>query len=221
MGRTTPKPDAALKKGSAEMLVLSLLEERARHGYEIAKLIEQRSNGVLTFHAASLYPLLYRMEARRLIQGRWVEKAGQRRKRHYSITAAGKRVLAERRSGWNTFIDALVARRGVESCVTGTPSFASTSGPARSFRIQAIEELAQHVEETWRAARAAGRSDEDALAAAQAPAGKPARRGCPRTWLRPPTVTRADRLFSSTASGATSATPCACSARGPASPPSR
>jgi len=89
------------------MLVLSLLERRARHGYEIAKLIEQRSNGVLTFHAASLYPLLYRMEARRLIQGRWVEKAGQRRKRHYSITAAGRRVLAERRSGWTTFIDAL------------------------------------------------------------------------------------------------------------------
>src|SRR6185295_17956689 len=106
MGRTS-QADAALKKGSAEMLVLALLEERARHGYEIARLIEERSGGVLTFHAASLYPLLYRMEARRLIQGRWVEKAGQRRKRHYRITPAGRRVLAERRSGWNTFIDAL------------------------------------------------------------------------------------------------------------------
>jgi PadR family transcriptional regulator, regulatory protein PadR len=113
MGRTTPKPDAALKKGSAEMLILSLLEDRARHGYEIAKLIEQRSQGVLTFHAASLYPVLYRMEARRLIQGRWVERAGQRRKRHYSITAAGKRVLAERRSGWNSFIAALVRVAGL------------------------------------------------------------------------------------------------------------
>src|SRR5438874_13708904 len=112
MGRTTPT-DAALKKGSAEMLVLSLLEERARHGYEIAKLIGERSDGVLTFHAASLYPLLYRMEARRLIQGRWVEKAGQRRKRHYSITAAGRRLLAERRSGWNTVIDALVRVAGL------------------------------------------------------------------------------------------------------------
>src|SRR6476659_9117953 len=107
MGRTT-QADAALKKGSAEMLVLSLLERRARHGYEIAKLIEQRSNGVLTFHAASLYPLLYRMEARRLIHGRWIEKAGQRRKRHYAITPAGRKVLAERRSGWNSFIGALV-----------------------------------------------------------------------------------------------------------------
>jgi transcriptional regulator len=112
MGRTRAA-DAALKKGSAELLVLSLLEERARHGYEIAKLIEQRSGGVLTFHAASLYPLLYRMEARRLIQGRWVEKAGERRKRHYSITPAGRRVLAERRSRWNTFIAALVQVAGL------------------------------------------------------------------------------------------------------------
>jgi PadR family transcriptional regulator, regulatory protein PadR len=112
MGRTTPT-DAALKKGSAEMLVLSLLEERVRHGYEIAKLIHERSGGVLTFHAASLYPLLYKMEARRLIQGRWVEKAGQRRRRHYSITAAGRRVLAERRSGWTTFIAALTRVAGL------------------------------------------------------------------------------------------------------------
>src|SRR3954464_8246912 len=112
MARTSPA-DAALKKGSAEMLVLSLLEERARHGYEIAKLIEQRSDGVLTFHAASLYPLLYKMEAKRLIHGRWVEKAGQRRKRHYGITPAGRKALAERRSGWNTFIGALVRVAGL------------------------------------------------------------------------------------------------------------
>lgn len=95
------------------MLVLSMLEERPRHGYEIARLIGDRSAGVLTFHAASLYPLLYRMEARRLIQGRWVEKAGQRRKRHYSITVAGRKLLAERRSGWNAFIDALVRVAGL------------------------------------------------------------------------------------------------------------
>jgi DNA-binding PadR family transcriptional regulator len=112
MGRTS-QADAALKKGSAEMLVLSLLEQRARHGYEIAKLIEQRSGGVLTFHAASLYPLLYRMEGRRLIKGRWIEKAGQRRKRHYSITPAGRRFLTERRSGWNAFIGALIRVAGL------------------------------------------------------------------------------------------------------------
>jgi PadR family transcriptional regulator PadR len=112
MARTS-QASAALKKGSADLLVLSMLEERPRHGYELAKLIEQRSAGVLTFHAASLYPLLYRMEARRLISGRWVERAGQRRRRHYTITAAGRRVLAERRSGWNTFIEALVRVAGL------------------------------------------------------------------------------------------------------------
>jgi PadR family transcriptional regulator len=112
MGRTS-QADAALKKGSAEMLVLSLLEARPRHGYEIARLIEERSNGVLTFHAASLYPLLYRMEGRRLIKGRWIERAGQRRKRHYSITPAGRAFLAERRSGWTAFIAALVRVAGL------------------------------------------------------------------------------------------------------------
>jgi PadR family transcriptional regulator PadR len=112
MGRTS-QSGAALKKGSAEMLVLSLLEERARHGYEIAKLIEERSDGILTFHAASLYPLLYRMEGRTLIKGRWVERAGQRRKRYYTITRAGRQALAERRSGWNAFIGALVRVAGL------------------------------------------------------------------------------------------------------------
>jgi len=114
MGRTS-QADAALKKGSAEMLVLSLLEERARHGYEIAKLIEQKSDGVLTFHAASLYPLLYRMEGRRLIKGRWVEKTGQRRKRHYSITPAGREFLEQKRSRWSTFIGALVRVAGLRN----------------------------------------------------------------------------------------------------------
>jgi len=113
MGRTT-KTDAALKKGSAEMLVLSLLEERARHGYEIAKLIEARSDGVLTFHAASLYPLLYRMEARRMIQGRWVEKAGQRRRRYYRLTAEGRRVLAAQRRNWRQFVEAIARITGVQ-----------------------------------------------------------------------------------------------------------
>ena len=83
----TVSPD--VKKGSAELLVLTLVEERARHGYEIGKLIEERSQGVLKFHIASLYPMLYRLEQRGLIQGRWVEKAGQRRRRFYRITAAG------------------------------------------------------------------------------------------------------------------------------------
>ncbi len=96
-----------LKKGSAELLILSILETRARHGYEISKLIETRSEGRLRFNVGSLYPLLYRLESRGLIQGRWVEKAGQRRRRYYRLTPAGKKVLAARRAGWQTFVDAI------------------------------------------------------------------------------------------------------------------
>src|SRR5579872_649663 len=93
-----------LKKGSAELLILSLVEARARHGYEIGKLIDERSGGELRFNAASLYPLLYRLEQRGWIEGRWVEKAGQRRRRYYRATGAGRKVLREQRSTWSTFV---------------------------------------------------------------------------------------------------------------------
>ncbi|HEX8336565.1 MAG TPA: helix-turn-helix transcriptional regulator, partial [Pyrinomonadaceae bacterium] len=86
-----------LKKGSTEMLIMALVEDRPRHGYEIAKLIGERSDGVLEFHVASLYPLLYRLERRGWIQGRWVEREGQRRRRYYRLTAEGRRVLAAQR----------------------------------------------------------------------------------------------------------------------------
>ncbi len=111
-----PAPIAPdVKKGSAELLVLALVEDRARHGYEIGKLIEQRSDGLLKFHIASLYPLLYRLEKRRLIAGRWVEKAGQRRKRFYTITAEGRRVLARHRTRWEEFIGALTRVAGIRT----------------------------------------------------------------------------------------------------------
>jgi transcriptional regulator len=98
---------AELKKGSAEFLILSLLEAEARHGYEISKLIETRSGGVLTFHVASLYPLLYRMEERGWIVGRWVERAGQRRRRYYSITKDGRTILDAQRKSWREFVAAM------------------------------------------------------------------------------------------------------------------
>ena len=99
--------DREMKKGSAESLILSLVEVRARHGYEISKLIESRSDGVLKFNVASLYPLLYRLEKRGWIQGRWVEKAGQRRRRYYKLTREGRKVLAAQRSGWEEFVAAI------------------------------------------------------------------------------------------------------------------
>lgn len=96
-----------LKKGSAELLVLSLVESRSRHGYEIAKMIEARSGGDLRFNAASLYPLLYKLEERGWIDGRWLEKAGQRRRRYYGITSEGRKVLAAQRDTWRRFVAAV------------------------------------------------------------------------------------------------------------------
>jgi transcriptional regulator len=96
-----------LKKGSAELMVLSIIGSGSRHGYEIAKLIEARSRGRLRFHVASLYPLLYRLEERGWLQGRWVEKAGQRRRRFYALTAAGRRELERQRAAWKTFVQSV------------------------------------------------------------------------------------------------------------------
>jgi DNA-binding PadR family transcriptional regulator len=96
-----------LKRGSAELLILALLEERQRHGSEIGRLIDERSNGAISFHIASLYPTLYRLEDKGLIEGRWVERAGQRRRRDYRLTAEGRKVLASQRNVWQTFFVAL------------------------------------------------------------------------------------------------------------------
>jgi PadR family transcriptional regulator, regulatory protein PadR len=107
--------DRELKKGSAELIILSIVEPRARHGYEICKLIETRSEGQLKFHVASLYPLLYRLEERGWLQGTWVEKAGQRRRRFYSLTAEGRRVLSRQRDTWKNFVHAIGLITGVDS----------------------------------------------------------------------------------------------------------
>lgn len=103
----TPVLDRELKKGSAELMILSLLEYRPRHGYEIGQLIELRSRGAVRFNVASLYPLLYRLEKRNWIRGRWLEKSGQRRRRYYRLTPAGKKMLAKQRHGWAEFVAAV------------------------------------------------------------------------------------------------------------------
>ena len=96
-----------LKKGSADLLILGLLEARPRHGYEIGRLIVERSRGTLSYHIASLYPTLYRLEDDGLVDGRWVEKTGQRRRRYYKLTPAGRKRLASERSLWQDFFLAL------------------------------------------------------------------------------------------------------------------
>ena len=106
--------DREWKKGSAELLILSLVEAEPRHGYEISKLIELRSGGSLRFHVTSLYPLLYKLEERGWITGRWVEKEGQRRRRFYRITADGRKALAQQRAQWREFAEAIRRITGVE-----------------------------------------------------------------------------------------------------------
>ena len=102
-----------LKKGSAEFLVLSLLDAEPRHGYELQKLIESRSKGVLNFHVASLYPLLYKLEDRGWIVGRWVEKTGERRRRFYRLTPTGRGALEAQRESWREFVAAINRVSGV------------------------------------------------------------------------------------------------------------
>jgi PadR family transcriptional regulator PadR len=109
----TPSDAQALKKGTAELLVLAQLEARPSHGYEIAQRIEARSQGTVSFHVASLYPILYRLERRGLIAGRWVEKEGQRRRRYYRLTAAGRKMLTRQRESWSAFIHAVEAAGGL------------------------------------------------------------------------------------------------------------
>lgn len=102
-----PLIERDLKRSSASVLVLALLEEEPLHGYEIGKRIEARSGGNIAFNAASLYPLLYRLEDRGWIAGQWQQKAGERRRRFYRITPEGRRSLAGERGLWRSFVTAL------------------------------------------------------------------------------------------------------------------
>ena len=124
MDKRIIKPDAEWKKGSAEILVLSLLEAQPRHGYDISKLIEVRSGGVLSFHVTSLYPMLHRLESQGWIDSKWVEKADQRRRRYYRLTAVGtpgaplETTELERLRGRHR------PRHGNRTCLIGRISFA-------------------------------------------------------------------------------------------------
>src|SRR5215472_16475516 len=107
-------PDQEWKKGSAELLVLSLLEDQSRHGYDISKLIQMRSGGALRFHVTSLYPLLHRLEKEGWLEGRWVEKSRQRRRRYYSLTAQGRKALRSRQKSWKDFVAVVSRVTGIE-----------------------------------------------------------------------------------------------------------
>ena len=107
-------PDQEWKKGSAELLVLSLLEDQPRHGYDISKLIQLRSGGALRFHVTSLYPLLHRLEKQGWIEGLWVEKAEQRRRRYYKLTPQGIQELRSKQQSWKDFVAVISRVTGIE-----------------------------------------------------------------------------------------------------------
>ena len=96
-----------IKRGTAELAVLSVLEEEALHGYEIGRRIEQQTNGALRFTLAALYPMLYRMEQQRWIRGAWETSANGRRRRCYRLTPAGKKKLSPLRREWAELFRAL------------------------------------------------------------------------------------------------------------------
>jgi PadR family transcriptional regulator len=104
---------AGVKRGTAELAILTVLEAGALHGYEIARRIEAQTRGKLKFTLASLYPLLYRMESRGWVRGEWQVSANGRRRRCYRVTATGKKRLAPLRAEWSELFEALRRLRKV------------------------------------------------------------------------------------------------------------
>ena len=151
-----------LKRGSAELLILALLEERQRHGYEIGQLIASRSKDMINFHMTSLYPTLYRLEDRGLIEGRWVERAGQRRRRYYKLTSTGRQTLASQRSVWDTFFVALNRVAKISRSMRGHGSSRTTPRAAHTVDDDIVEELAQHAAAIYESARAEGCETDEA-----------------------------------------------------------
>lgn len=96
-----------LQKSSSEIVLLALLEARPRHGYELAKLVESGSDEKLQYQVASIYPMLYRLEQKGLVRGKWIEKPNERRRRFYELTAQGRKALAAQRRTWREFFTAL------------------------------------------------------------------------------------------------------------------
>ena len=154
-----------LKKGSAELLVLSLVEDRARHGYEIGKLIEVRSGGRLRFKVASLYPLLYRLEERGWIQGRWMEKPGERRRRLYRMTRAAGWCLPRKRTTGSNSLMPSGTLRGLKMPDWKTLIAARfpklQMNPAREKEI--LDEFSQHLDDRFHELRSEGKAEHEAI----------------------------------------------------------
>ncbi|WP_146841660.1 PadR family transcriptional regulator [Cellulomonas composti] len=107
-----------LVAAAATPLVLGILADGDLHGYAILKRVGELSDGRLQWTDGMLYPLLHRLERNGWVSARWdVSDAGRKRK-HYTLTAAGREVLAQRQAQWDVVADAL---RQVWSSLQGPP----------------------------------------------------------------------------------------------------
>jgi PadR family transcriptional regulator len=113
MGKSIKAVAPGIKRGSAELAILAVLADGPLHGYEIARRIEHRTEGVLGFDVASLYPLLYRFEKRGWVRASWESAPSGRKRRYYRLTPAGKKQLAPLRRQWRLFFQALDRLAGV------------------------------------------------------------------------------------------------------------
>jgi transcriptional regulator len=105
-----PRPDkTTLLQGTLDLIVLHLLQGEPTNGYELTLRIQAVSMDVLKVNAGSLYPALYRLEARGLIRAAWQTSKTGRRAKVYSLTAAGRRQLADEQETWERFSGALAA----------------------------------------------------------------------------------------------------------------
>jgi PadR family transcriptional regulator PadR len=92
------KFESQLLKGIAPVVVLEILSRGQMYGYELSQAIEQRSSDILTLGKGTLYPLLYNLEAGKLIKGKWETAESGRKRRYYSITGKGKGQLAKQKA---------------------------------------------------------------------------------------------------------------------------
>ena len=92
------KFESQLLKGVAPVVVLEILSRGRMYGYELSQAIEQRSGDILTLGKGTLYPLLYNLEAQKLVKGKWQQADSGRKRRYYSITSKGKSQLAKQKA---------------------------------------------------------------------------------------------------------------------------
>ncbi len=115
-----------LMRGAGPVAVLKLLERGEMYGYEIAEALSRRTDGLLTMGRSTLYPMLYNLEAKGLIEARWDETEGRRPRKYYGLTADGRARLVTDARQWNDTVTAMraigVVQRGLRRAAAAAPA---------------------------------------------------------------------------------------------------